>query len=139
MGRVRTPFKIALAATILVAIAAFFFVETIPPRSLTELRMEVTKRRIIQYALQYNRLPGNLSELPLMPDNDSKTTDAWGRPLDYSFDASGVVTLRSLGADKRVGGDGENRDMIGIFAARDPQGRWQQDELCKWTLSPAER
>ena len=59
--------------------------------------------------------------VPDMPGYDTSTTDAWERPLDYSFDSSGVVTLRSLGADKRPGGDGDNRDMTGLFDTRDPQ------------------
>jgi hypothetical protein len=100
--------------------------------------MFVTKRRIIRYAHQFNLLPANLSVLPPMPNYDTATTDAWGRPLDYSFDASGVVTLRSLGADKRAGGDGDDRDMTGIFAARDAQGHWQE-ELCEWTLDALKR
>jgi hypothetical protein len=132
---VRTPFKVALAVTALLCIGAYFLVDVVPPRSLTAGRMLVTKRRIIQYARQHDHLPADLSELPPMPNYDTAITDAWGRPLDYSFDASEVVTLRSLGADKRAGGDGDNRDMIGIFAARDPQGRWQ-DELCAWTKDP---
>jgi len=70
-----------------------------------------------------------------MPGYDTETTDAWKRPLDYSFDSSGVVTLRSLGADKRLGGDGDNRDMIGVFISRDAQGNWQ-DELAEWKQNP---
>ena len=70
-----------------------------------------------------------------MPGYDTETTDAWKRPLDYNFDSSGVVTLRSLGADKRLGGDGDNRDMIGVFISRDAQGTWQ-DELAEWKQNP---
>jgi len=43
--------------------------------------------------------------------------------------------LRSLGPDKPVGGDGDNRDMIGVFASRDAQGRCQVED-CKWTRDP---
>src|SRR5437867_4191481 len=81
---------------------ALAFIDRVPPRSLTAGRMFVTKRRIIQYARQHDHLPTNLSELPPMPGYDTATTDAWGRPIDFSFDASGVGTLRSLGADKRI-------------------------------------
>jgi len=107
----------------------------IPPRSLTATRMFGTKQRILLFAQQHNQLPANLWELPPRPGYDTETEDAWGRPLDYSFDASGVVTLRSLGADKRAGGDGDNRDMVGIFAARDAHGHWC-NESCDWTLDP---
>lgn len=136
--QMRTPFKIALAMALLLFVAAFFLMDTIPPRSLTATRMHVTKRRILQYAQRHNGLPPMLAELPAMPGYDTKTTDGWGRPLDYSFDSSGAVTLRSLGADKRPGGDGDNRDMTGVFHSRDAQGRWQ-DELVKWEQDPSKR
>jgi hypothetical protein len=99
--------------------------------------MFITKRRILQFAHQHNKLPSALTELPQMPDHDTKTTDAWKRPFDYSFDSFGIVTLQSLGADKRPGGDGDNRDMIGIFPSRDAQGNWQ-DELAQWKQDPFE-
>ena len=97
--------------------------------------MFVTKRRIIQFARQHNQLPPTLEGLPAMPGYDTETFDAWKRPLDYSFDSSGVITLHSLGADKRPGGEGEDRDMTGVFAGKDAQGNWQ-DELSEWTQDP---
>ena len=97
--------------------------------------MFVTKRRIIQFARQHDKLPSMLAELPAMPGYDTSTTDAWKRPLDYSFDSSGIVTLRSLGADKRAGGDGDNRDMTGIFASHDERNNWQE-ELAEWKQDP---
>jgi hypothetical protein len=129
------PFKVIVSALILLLLAAFFLVDTIPPRSLTVTRMFVTKRRILQFAHQNNKLPSTLAELPAMPGYDTETTDAWKRPLDYSTDDSGVVTLRSLGADKRPGGDGDNRDMTGVFISRDAQGNWQE-ELTEWKQDP---
>jgi len=128
-------FKVIVSVFILLLIAPFFLVDTIPLRSLTVTRMFVTKRRILQFAHQNNRLPLTLAELPAMPDYDIKTTDAWKRPLDYSTDDFGVVTLRSLGADKRPGGDGDNRDMTGVFISRDAQGNWQK-ELAEWKQHP---
>jgi hypothetical protein len=70
-----------------------------------------------------------------MPGYDTETTDAWGRHLDYSIDDSGVITLRSLGADKHPGGNGDNRDLTGVFNSRDAQGNWQE-ELAKWEQDP---
>jgi len=101
--------------------------------------MYAIKRYIFQYAQQYNHLPASLSELPPMPGYETgeftSTDDAWGRAFDYGVDPSGIVTLRSLGADKRVGGDGDNRDIIGKFATRDPEGHWK-NELGEWTVNP---
>lgn len=70
-----------------------------------------------------------------MPGYVTDTTDAWVQPIDYSFDSSGVVTLRSLGSDKKPGGVGDKRDMIGVFSSRNAQGRWE-DELSDWTHDP---
>ena len=70
-----------------------------------------------------------------MPGYDTQTVDAWDRPLAYSFDNSGVVTLQSLGADKQSGGEGDAGDMMGTFASRDAQGNWQE-ELGPWIRDP---
>ena len=129
------PFKVIVSAFLLLLLASIFLVGTVPPRSLTSGRMFLTKRRIIQFARQHNKLPSTLAELPAMPGYDTETNDAWKRPLDYSFDDSGIVTLRSLGADKRPGGDGDNRDMTGVFISRDAQGNWQE-ELAEWKQDP---
>ncbi len=110
-------------------------VDVVPPRSLTAGRMFVTKRRIIQFAQQRGRLPQTFADLPAMPGYDTETVDAWGRPFDYSVDGTGIVTLRSLGADKQPGGDGDNRDMIAVFATRDAEGHWQ-NELGPWIQDP---
>ena len=114
-----------VSAVALLSAAVFFLVDTIPPRSLTGTRMFVTMRRILQFAHGHNKLPPTLAELPPMPGYDTETTDAWGRPLDYSVDDAGVVILRSLGADGHPGGDGENEDMTASFTSRDSQGRWE--------------
>jgi hypothetical protein len=131
----RKPLKVIVSGFIMLLLAGFFLVETIPPRSLTVTRMSVTKRRILQFAHQINRLPSTLAELPPMPGYDTETTDAWKRQLDYGTDDSGVVTLRSLGADKHLGGDGDNRDMTGVFISRNAQGNWQED-LTEWIQDP---
>jgi hypothetical protein len=136
------PFKTVTKAAIIgggaclaLLLAFFLFVEVVPPRSMTATNMWIAKRRIIQYAHQHNHLPANLSDLPPMPGYVTDTHDAWGRPIDYSYDPSGVVTLRSLGSDKKPGGDGDKRDMVGVFPTRDAQGRWE-DELASWLHDP---
>ncbi len=128
-------FKVIASVLILLLLAFLFLAETIPPRSLTMGRMHLTKRRILQYGHLHNKLPLTLAELPARPGYDNETTDAWQRPLDYSSDESGAVTLRSLGADKLPGGEGDNRDMTGGFMSRDAQNRWQE-ELAEWKQDP---
>jgi hypothetical protein len=129
------PFKPIVSAFILLLLAAFFLVDTIPPRSLTVTRMFFTKRRILEFVHENNKLPSTLAELPAMPGYENETSDAWKRPLDYSTDDSGTVTLRSLGEDKRFGGDGDNRDIPGVFISRDAQGNLQE-ELTEWKQNP---
>ncbi|MBK8180146.1 MAG: type II secretion system protein GspG [Planctomycetes bacterium] len=53
-------------------------------------------------------LPKDLAALGL----DAKdTTDPWGRPFEYSVSPEGEYTLRSLGADGKQGGTGDNADI----------------------------
>jgi hypothetical protein len=110
--------------------------ETAPPRALTAGRMFITKFRILEYAHAHNALPPDLTGLPAMPANyDASTRDEWGRPFDYSFDTSGTVTLRSLGADSAPGGEGDNADMTGVFAAHDANGGWANPNS-PWARDP---
>lgn len=37
--------------------------------------------------------------------------DGWNRPFEYAFDEQGRFLIRSLGADGRAGGEGENADL----------------------------
>jgi hypothetical protein len=124
--RAKTPYKIAVVAVIMaLLIPGFLLANFIPPVSLTQGRMIITERRIIQYARQYDHLPSDLSDLPPMPGYDTATTDGWGRPLDYSVDAFGSVTLRSFGAGRQPGGVGGDQGIQRVFAARDDNGQWQ--------------
>jgi len=107
----------------------------IPARSLTNMHMWVLKSRIMRYARQNGHLPADVSGLPSMPGYGDEIMDASGRPIEYSFDSSGIVTLRSLGADKQAGGNGDDRGMTGVFASRDATGHWQ-DEMTQWTVDP---
>ena len=59
---------------------------------------------------EHNSYPGNdegLSELPL-----KSVTDPWGSPYGYNSPGQGEpYEVFSLGADKRVGGEGQNADI----------------------------
>jgi hypothetical protein len=124
-----------LASASLVALVLFGCVHRIPQRSLTTTRMHVVKRRVLQYAQSHNQLPANLSVLPEMSGYDNSVQDSWNRNFIYEVDSTGNVTLKSYGKDGVVGGDGENADMIGVFASRDASGKWN-DELVPWTVAP---
>ena len=124
-----------LASASLVALMLFGCVHRIPQRSLTTTRMHVVKRRVLQYAQSHNQLPASLSVLPEMSGYDNSVQDSWNRNFIYEIDSTGNVTLKSYGKDGVVGGDGENADMIGVFASRDASGKWN-DELVPWTVAP---
>ncbi len=129
------PFKVIATAIISLLLVMVLFAERAPPRSLTAGRMHVSRWRILQFAYRHNKLPATLAELPARPGYDNATDDAWGRPLDYSVDDSGAVMLRSLGADRRSGGEGDDRDMTAVFPSRDAQNHWQQ-ERAEWKQDP---
>jgi hypothetical protein len=97
--------------------------------------MKATMLGILTFAHEHDKLPLTLAALPATDGKSLKTEDAWNRPLDYTFDAAGVVTLGSLGADKRPGGIGDNRDMVGTFNTRDSRGDWQK-EFLQWKDDP---
>lgn len=44
-------------------------------------------------------------------EKDSLPKDGWGRDFLYTFDEHGRFVIRSLGADGKPGGEGENADL----------------------------
>lgn len=107
-------------------------VETIPPRSRTYSAINMCKRRIQRYAIEHNALPSSLSETKIIQGYDESISDAWGFPIIYSVDTSGVVTLTSFGKDHQPGGDGDNADIVGIYQSRQPNGKWSEESV-EWT------
>lgn len=107
----------------------------IPPEALTETRMHVTKRRVIQFARAHNQLPPDLASLPPMSGYDTSVSDGWGRPLSYQTNSTGTVTLQSLGRDGSRGGSGADADIVRSFPIRNAQGAWSE-ELVDWSTSP---
>jgi Type II secretion system (T2SS), protein G len=108
----------------------------IPPRVLTATRMWVVKRRILQYAHSHNQLPHSLSELPIMQGYDNDVEDEWGRMIAYLVSPSGLVTLTSLGRDRKQGGTGKDADMVATFPSRDGQGNWSDGGI-EWSHNPS--
>ena len=72
------------------------FVDWIPKRELTKTRILVTERRIRLFVEKNGKLPASLADLPSLPERDNKTTDAWGKELDYKVEGN-KVTLSSPG------------------------------------------
>ncbi len=70
------------------------------------------------------RAPSNLEELARYEPAVSTLKDGWGNPLVYQVESSGVVSITSLGKDKRPGGPGQNADSVWSFALKDQSGNW---------------
>ena len=134
--------KITHRVWIVVAIVAgcvilMLSVGVVPPASRTDTAIHMCKRRIQRYALKHNALPSALSETKEIEGYDNSIKDAWGRPLIYSVDTNGLVTLGSLGKDNKPGGTGNDSDMVGIYSSRQPNGSWS-DESMEWIKDPFE-
>ena len=123
-----------VTAVVLIAILNSF-VDRIPPQAFTNSTMHMAKRRILRYAAKHNDLPKSLSQTEAISGYHSSLRDGWGRGIDYTFSSNGIVTLTSLGKDKRVGGTKESADMIGVFQTKKANGKWE-DEYVEWTIDP---
>ncbi len=93
-------------------------------RRMTRSSMKSVADSIERFVLHVNRLPQSLDELQTGPANHPERwrpllsgkhslLDAWGRPYDYEIIDAQLerFRLRSLGADEKPGGEGENADM----------------------------
>ena len=85
-----------IGVVIILAILVFSCVEVVPPNIITKGRISVTEQRIRLFWQKNGKLPADLANLPLLPDRENKTTDAWGRELDYKVEGN-KVTLSSPG------------------------------------------
>jgi general secretion pathway protein G len=133
--RRRTAFSL-LEMLIVVAIIALL-AALVAPRlagALGEGRVKTTRAQIEmlaagveQFNLHAGRYPTKeegLAVLLTKPENvaddkwqgpyvekDFIPKDGWGRDFVYDFDDRGRFVIRSLGADGRAGGDGDNADL----------------------------
>jgi hypothetical protein len=85
--------------------------EVIPPRDNTLSAMTETKVRIEMYLQKNGRLPPDFNSLPVRENHVNQTDDAWHRPLLYTIESGNTVVLKSLGADGKPGGTGDDEDL----------------------------
>lgn len=79
----------------------------------------VLERRICEYAEKHGgKFPQTLVDLPLKEGYDNSINDGWGNPIDYAVE-SRKVTIKSLGSDRKVGGEGDCEDLIRTFTLSD--------------------
>jgi hypothetical protein len=85
--------------------------DVIPPKDNTRSAMTETSVRIGMYLEKNGHLPPDIKSLPIRPDHVNQTDDAWHRPLLYSVEPGNTVVLKSLGADGKPGGTGDDEDL----------------------------
>lgn len=89
------------------------------PRATTKTFMvHLGHRELPDYREAHGRWPSSLAELKAGAREPEfvPVVDAWKRPLGYFVEPDERVTLISLGADGRFGGEGDDADI-----------RWPQD------------
>ena len=112
LGSMRNPFVYVTAVFLFALAIVASFVETIPPQDMSRTAMIETLIRFQMYVSERRDYPKDLSSLPKRKGHGNRITDGWGHPLLYDVDQTGVVSLTSLGRDGKVGGSGENADII---------------------------
>jgi hypothetical protein len=78
---------------------------------MTVTAMDETAYRIGMYLQKNGRLPPNFNSLPVREGYINRTTDGWDRPLIYTIESGNTVLLKSLGADGKPGGTGDDEDL----------------------------
>jgi type II secretion system (T2SS) protein G len=123
---------------LLLVFAGGCYLDSLPPENHTSTAMYPLKKRILRFANTHDRPPHALSELPPLEGFTNRTTDVWGNEIKYIVDGT-TITLLSYGKDQRPGGNGDARDVIGIFEAKNVDGKWADgtfDESSEWKVEP---
>ena len=87
-----------------------------------KIRIQQLAGQIEMYKLEVGKLPANLQELVKQPGGldrwngpyakEADLKDAWGNDYRYTVPGQGkAYEIRSLGADGKDGGEGEDRDV----------------------------
>ena len=96
--------------------------DKITPVEMTRTAMTETLVRINIYAETNKAIAPSLDVLAKRDGYVNRTTDGWNRPLQYRVAQDGIITLTSLGADGKPGGDGEDADISVSYRSKRPDG-----------------
>ena len=95
-------------------------VHLIPPDEMTVSTLTVVEQRIQKYYRINGTLPPDLNNLPVIPEKDNVLGDGWEHPLKYTRQSDTVCHIRSLGADGKLGGTGDNSDVVRTVKIENP-------------------
>ncbi len=87
--------------------------------------MGETFSRIRIYVDKNGILPKKLNQLPEREGYINRLTDGWDRELLYKLEGDKKFHLHSLGKDGKVGGSGDNRDLVRSYI-QDSAGYFKQ-------------
>jgi hypothetical protein len=94
----------------------------ITPVEMTKTAITETFARISIYAQTNRAVPSSLAVLPKRDGYANRTTDGWGRSLQYSLSTDGIITLTSFGRDGKPGGSGEDADTSESYFTKKSDG-----------------
>lgn len=97
-------------------------VDRIPPSAMSLSAIDETIVRMQLYMREHGQPPPSLAVLPVREGHCNRTTDGWGHEILYSVDEEGIITLTSLGADGKSGGEGDNADIVRRWRTRNADG-----------------
>jgi hypothetical protein len=128
--KAKSPRRIISAMMLLIG-SYFLFVLVfggIEPGSYNRTVMWVIKRRILKFAHQNDRLPKDLSELPIMPGYHNGLNDWWGNPIQLEMDDKGIASLKSAGGILWLHDAKDGVPLALRFPTKTSTGEWS-DEL----------
>lgn len=115
------PKKILFSLLIFLIIVCFtlVFTERIPPHANTLTRMVQIARAIDHYFQKNKKIPQDITELNNYGITTNMYFDAWGNKFVYDFIEPNIVILKSLGKDKRLGGEAKDKDITVKYYSED--------------------
>ncbi len=95
----------------------------ITPVEMTHTAIGETFYRIHLFMQKEGMVPKSLDVLSLREGYGNRTTDGWGRELQYTISPNGVLSLKSLGRDGEIGGAEEDADISRSYRTIDETGK----------------
>lgn len=95
----------------------------ITPVEMTHTAIGETFYRIHLFMQKEGKIPRSFDVLPRREGYSNRTTDGWGQELAYMISENGILTLKSLGRDGKIGGSGEDADITRSYRTVDDDGK----------------